>query len=78
MEYQKKGENMEKLKKAVQKSNGKLDEVYIIKIAEIEKLLLKLTDKVKDISETLNDVIEELNENGNITHRAASRLGIEQ
>ena len=42
-----------------------------------EQLIIELTEKVKQKSELLNDTVEELNRNGSVTSRTASRLGIE-
>ena len=42
-----------------------------------EQLIIELTEKVKQMSELLNDTVEELNRKGSVTSRTASRLGIE-
>ena len=47
------------------------------RVITTEKLVIELTEKVKEISKLLNDTVEELNNNGAMTHKAASRLGIE-
>ena len=47
------------------------------RVITMEKVVMELSEKVVELTSALNETIEELNRNGNMTHRAASRLGIE-
>ena len=60
-------------KKTKKVENGSLEN----RVITSEPVIIELTEKVKQMSELLNDTVEELNRNGSVTSRTASRLGIE-
>ena len=44
---------------------------------KLEEMILELSKDMIEVTELLNETVDELNDNGTMTHKAASRLGIE-